>query len=264
MFSLILSVLSFVSCATADCGACDSSPTGQADPNPEDSGTGDSADTACPADCDSGDTADGGGTATLTYAVYKLGVLEDCLVSANDITESSGTAFEVPAPASYTVTAGDSSYTEQFGFPVHVDQDGEYWAAPPTDVSVQNNDAITGRFDLFNLFEPGDYACEYDSYHYDPSAPDLKGNYIETVEHDPAYVAVNESGKVEPEDEKENWDVVGSADDYMEVKDDHLSLEVVDTRFITYITESEIGKKKFSLTVVDETIGYVADLTCTK
>ncbi len=217
----------------------------------------------CVSSCDSGDSDTPVGTATLTYTVYRLGVIEDSLVNIGDVTESSGTAIEVLAPADYTVTAGDSSYNEQFGFPVQVDQEGEYWAAPPADISVENGDDIPGRFDLFNLFEPGDYTCSYDKYELDLSASDYKGEYQRTVDHDPVYVAVNENGKVEPENENENWDVVGSADDYMQVEDDQLNLVVVDDA-ITYITESQIGKQNFSLTIVDETFGYTADVTCSQ
>ena len=219
--------------------------------------------TACPDSCDSRDTGTQAGTATLTYTVYRLGVIEDSLVNVDDVTESSGTAIEVPAPADYTVTAGNSSYTEQFGFPVQTDQDGEYWAAPPADISVENGDDVPGRFDLFNLFEPGDYACSYDKYKLDLSASDYKGDYQHTENFDPVYVAVNENGKVEPEDENENWDLVGSADDYMQVEDDHLNLVVVDDSII-YITESQIGKQNFSLTVVSEDFGSTSDVTCSQ
>ncbi len=223
------------------------------------------------ADCpdDSGDTDDTGdppvGTASVLYDVYRLGVIEDCLVNAGNIAESSSTAFEVPAPADYTVSAGDVAFTSQFDFPVHVDSTGEYWAAPAKSVSLKADDVVEDRFDLFNLFAPGVYECSYDKYQYDASSADLKGEFQRTVELDPQTISVNQDGKVEPQSDPNMGGIISDSyddDNYVEVEEDHLLLRQVGEGE-TYITDSEIGKNFFNLTSVSPSgFTYVADLRC--
>ena len=213
--------------------------------------------------CDDSGT-DPTGTAIINMAVLKLDVEEACLVNligSNSYVADSSTDLEVDAPDTYVATAGDSALTPQFGFPIHVDAAGEYWAAEPQDVEVEADQVKDGEFHLFNLFEPGIYACEYDKYEFDASAEDKKGDYQRTVELDPQHIAVDEYGQIQAQDDP-NMGGVGSGDDEVKAEDDHLVLVVADSDFTVYITTSEIGKDFFSLTVVSETGLYVFDLIC--
>ena len=270
MSRFILSSLGFglvsliVACnGSEECADC---PTNEAVGHDND--TADDTDDPC-ADCpdDSGDTDDTGtptGSAMVLYNAYIMSTkLTDAPINAGSVTGTSGTSFEVPAPADYTVMVGDSAKTSLFGFPVYTASDGEYWAAPNDSVSVVDGDSIDdGRFDLFNLFEPGVYECTYDKYEYDASAADLKGDFQRTVELDPQTISVNHDGQVEPQDNPD-MDVVGDDDgDYIKVENDHLVLQQVGDGE-TYITDSEIGKNFFSLTSISPSgFTYVADLRC--
>lgn len=216
-------------------------------------------------DIDSGDI-EATGSATVTVNVTRLGESLNtsvAFIGHDEYTTTSGTETIVAAPDAYTVVAGDSAYTAQFGFPIVTDDEGEYWAMTPAALEVEDGENATDTYALFNLFEPGDYTCKYDKYAYDASAENKKGKLQRTRDDfDPVHISVSNDGKVETEDEDENWDVVGRAEDYVQVEEDHLVLVLVGDKAPSYITTSQIGKRSFSLTVVNESYLNVADVTC--
>jgi hypothetical protein len=201
-----------------------------------------------PADC-ADDSGTPTGTAEVVWDVTVLGVREDCLINAGSVVNASSAWFELPAPADYTVTAGDSALAGQFGFPVHIGQtDGEYWAAPNQSVSLTADEEYEGSFDLFNLFAPGRYSCGYDKYEYDSSAADFKGDFLRHTDLDVQRIQVNQDGMVEPQNDP-NMDVMGNYD-YLQVENDHLTIVEADADDGLFITESDIGNDFFAATVV--------------
>lgn len=225
--------------------------------------------------CDGGNTDSGSatddtgteviGTAVVNMVVLKKDVEEDCsvtLTGSKSYSNISGVDTVVAAPDTYTVVAGDPAYTAQFGFPVHMDADGEYWAAEPKVVDVEADQVMNGEIRLFNLFAPGVYTCTTTSYTYDPDVSSLKGAANGTYEFSPEAIAVDQFGVVHPEDENQNWDAVGDAADYLRVVDDQLELVVMGEGITTYLVASNVGPAGFDLTVVNETLGYVGDVSC--
>lgn len=252
-------------------------------------GTGNGPDdTSNPGTNDTGNGPDDSGksgTAFLTYDFTVMGEIEDCqinllcderatyylspddeepvVVEANTpFSVPTGTVVEVEAPALCSLTAGLEDYVDEFGFPVHLGNDGEYWASPELHLSLEPDDALTGEFKSFNLFRPGDYVCWYDEYQLDESAPDLKGEQRgEHREIDKQFVSVLQDGVVEAEDNP-NMSVIGRDDDHMQVVDDQLVLVVASGGNPYYIDGSDIGVNYFNLTVVNTEAGYVADVWC--
>ncbi|MFA6017993.1 MAG: hypothetical protein WCT28_01385 [Patescibacteria group bacterium] len=211
------------------------------------------------------------GSAIVNIAADRLGTSEVCTVNLTGTMktyiEDAGEDISVVAPDVYQATVGDIAFTTQFGFPVHVDGNDEYWAASTREVEVKKDDVFTDSFILFNLFEPGNYSCSYDDYAYDGTSASLKGEYREHREFEPVQVWVDQVGVVhteDEEDESENWDRVGGADDYLRIIGDQLELVLVEEGFNTHLITSQIDNTRFSMTVVDEILNYVTDLTCTR
>lgn len=222
------------------------------------------------------------GTATLQYTVSVLGNEEPCQINlvctgtasyvdsfGTTVGVEANTPFSIPsktmveveAPTSCEITAGFMGYTETFGYPVHLGEDGEYWAAAPLDLSVDPGDQISNNFSTFNVFQPGDYVCSYDKYALDEKAEDLKGEqWMDHEEVDKQFVSVLQDGSVEAED-NQSMDVVGRNEDRMQVVNDQLTL-VVKAGENPDIAESDIGINRFTLTVVNTEAGYVADVEC--
>jgi hypothetical protein len=223
------------------------------------------------------------GTATLQYTVSVLGNEEPCQINLvctgtaiyidsfgmtvevgadTPFSVPSGTTVEVAAPTSCEITAGLTGYTETFGYPVHLGEDGEYWAAKPLDLDVNPDQQVSGDFSTFNVFQPGDFVCAYDKYALDTGAADLKGEqWMDHEEIDKQFVSVLQDGVIETENDQ-NMDVIGRDEDHMQVVGEELVLVVEAGGNPYYIAESDIGVDYFTLTVVNTEAGYVADVEC--
>lgn len=238
-----LAALSMIACSGGDTGP---------DGSPDNGGDG----------TDSGGP-DPTGTGFAVGLATKVGVEELCLIDMECGDElyhfNTGEVFEVVAPASCTATVGVEALTSQFGFPVHVDSLGDYWAAPPAAVTTVLDDTVEAPFRLFKLFEPGDYRCFTDKWDYDASAPDFKGVLEDEDEDDPQPVSIDQNGKVEPED-VDTFGIMGGGD-YIQVEDDHLVLREADGEQGLYITQSAIGTNFFEASIVWPSIA-VYDLHC--
>jgi hypothetical protein len=208
------------------------------------------------------------GKATLSYTVSVMGKVEPCKINieCEDIdllTVSSGEIVEVDVPASCVISAGLLDYTDIFGYPVHLGEDGEYWAATPLTLDLEPQDEILDQFITFNVFEPGYYDCEYDKYELDESAGDLKGEqWMEDHPVDEQFIEVGQDGIVEIEGNNETLDVVGGPQSHLQTVDDGLVLVVAGEEIPYYIAESDIGVDNFSLTVVNTELGHVSDVRC--
>lgn len=217
-----------------------------------------------PDDTSGSDTSVESGIASLTYNFTVLGEIEPCQITAvcgnETFSAPSGETIEVAAPTSCTVTAGVE--IDGFDFPAHLGEGGEYWAAPPLSITADPDDALTGAFESFNLFKPGDYVCWYDKYELDEEASDLKGEqWMDHQEIDKQFVSVLQDGSVEAED-NQSMSVIGRNEDHMQVVDDQLVLVVEAGGNPYYIDSSDIGVDYFNLTTVNTEAGYVADVWC--
>lgn len=206
------------------------------------------------------------GSATVTMDVYRLGEIEDCMVhmvggTVGEYIEESGEAFEVEAPVTYSAKAGgaDRTLNDLFGFPIHISQDGEYWAAPNQSVELVDKQVYEGSFDLFNLFEPGSYACTRDVYRYDESASDKKGDLWQSFNDDAQNISVTQDGRVIPTDRPGLSTF--EDDDYLLAEDDQLTLVEVGSANGLYVSMSNIDVQWFDLTVVQPNIS-VSDIAC--
>jgi hypothetical protein len=194
------------------------------------------------------------GSGSVVIEATKLGESESALVDITCGDEeyfgNTGETIDVVAPADCVANIGDASYTSQFGFPVHMDGNGEYWTAPPKNFETILDGKIDLGLELFKLFEPGDYACFTQKWDYDASAPDFKGALENEDEDEPQPILVNEDGRVDPQDRPGMS--IWSDDDYMQVEDDHLILVEADGEQGLYIADSTsaIGNSFFEATVI--------------
>ncbi len=226
---------------------------------------------ACKNGGDTGDTSDTSvqtGVGKMTYNVFKPGdVAEGCYVNyecdSGSFGADSGKVAEIEdAPTDCTVEIGKTF--KEFTFKVHKDLAGDFWASPLQDAHVDIGENDNGRADVFRIFQPGTYACAYDSFAYEASPPDHKGDFQFHQDLPNQPIHVDHGGKVVPEKDP-NMDVIGNGQsDHMQVVGDQLVLQF-DDRGVTNdpnIAKSAITNTGFTLTVVDAATGFVADVTC--
>jgi hypothetical protein len=207
------------------------------------------------------------GSGSVVIEATKLGQSEAALVDVTCGDEeyfgNTGEEIDVIAPADCVAKIGDAAYTSQFGFPVHMDGNGEYWTAAATDFETVLNDKVNLGLELFKLFEPGEYTCSTSTWLYDASAPDFKGDLVDEGEDPPQPITASNDGQIELQDGA----TLGIMEDgdYLQIEDDHLILVEADGEQGLYIADatSAIGNSFFEASIVAPGV-VVYDLRCDK
>lgn len=292
MFSKPLSLVSIVSllnvfAALSGCGDspncgsnCDSSGNGDADTDSDtdtDSDSDSDSDSDCEPNCDTGQEGSTGFVSailTLPDTVSTSPINDTVTLSGgtephsfSTLTDGVATIAEVPT-GSYTAMAGDPTKLTTYGLPIHTEPDGSEWIVPRQTPTVSGANTVTDPLVLTlsaDRYFGGTYDCSFVEYDYNPEATDYKGDYSDSYNCDEFQMEVNEQYQVEV-DHDSNLCVLGSQHNYLQMKDNVLTLVKVDTAFDIFIASSEIGNTEWTVSVVTTTEGFEAvdDLTCTK
>ncbi|MFH1631883.1 MAG: hypothetical protein ABIA47_02565, partial [bacterium] len=144
----------------------------------------------------------------------------------------------------YELKVGDLSTTSSDGVPIYNDGTLD-WVTPVQERELFDGDSAEVNASL-NRYFGGEYECVRDTYVYDGSAEDYKGEHYRLTELDPQWIEVEDGYKVKGQDDPG----IGIMDnnDEMQVEGDHLILLGDDE---VYILSSEIGQDEFTATFVD-------------